>query len=120
MELPKNQLPNHLSQVHEGEKCNPCHLCSKSFNSEGSLRQHTTKAHSGSKSYKCQYCQKIYAYSQRLKTHIKSVHLVMKEIGDHQNKEVENSRMKEKLSTTTILDDIPLIQKETDVHEGKK
>ena len=44
----------------------------------------------------------------------------MKEIGDHQNKEVENSRMKEKLSTTTILDDIPLIQKETDVHEGKK
>ena len=68
----KGLLKRHIKAVHE--KSYTCDTCGKSFSSIAYLKHHISSVHDGEKKFECEHCGKLFAHREGMNCHIRTVH----------------------------------------------
>ena len=65
-------LREHTKAVHE--EAFRCDTCGKSFSSIAYLKHHISSVHDGEKKFECEHCGKLFAHKEGMNCHIRTVH----------------------------------------------
>ena len=75
-------MNRHKADFHEGKEMEyKCKLCDQSYSDKQQLKEHISNIHHGMKKHKCEKCDKTYTDQRNLRIHLKNYHkLKIKEV----------------------------------------
>ena len=70
----RQNLKNHINEVHFKIKNHKCNECGKPFSQNKSLKRHMELVHEKQKKFKCEHCMKAFSQKGNMKRHITRFH----------------------------------------------